>query len=237
MEFCISTCAPLLSCFVIGYHWEKSGSIFYTTLTSGIYMHLEDPPESSLLQVGQSQLSPLLVWRMLQGLNHPGGPSLDSLRVCLILGSPEPDWSRCASLKLSRGEGSPPLTCWQLFFHCSPDSVDLVCYKGALEAHGQLDVHKESQVFLCFFCFLSARWLPVRAPEQQGFASSFVEQRRLVLAHFSRLSTSLWVAAHPSGLSATTPNTVSSLSLLKVDSLLSPIIFPLQRIESLGWSV
>lgn len=87
MEFCTSICAPLLSCFVTGYHWEKSGSIFHTAPTPGIYMHLEDPPESSLLQAGQSQLSPLLVWWMHQGLNCPGGPWLDSVHVCLTQGS------------------------------------------------------------------------------------------------------------------------------------------------------
>lgn len=97
MEFCISTCAPLLSSFVTGHHWEKSGSIFHTSPTSGIYTHLEDPPEFSLLQVGQSLAPtsphlmdaprPELFWWSFAGLSpclsHTGESRTRLLQMCL----------------------------------------------------------------------------------------------------------------------------------------------------------
>ncbi|XP_068808482.1 uncharacterized protein [Struthio camelus] len=61
-----------------------------------MYIHIDQiPPQSSLLQAKQAQLSqPFLIGEMLQPPNHLSSPSLDSLQelhVSLLLGNPEVD--------------------------------------------------------------------------------------------------------------------------------------------------
>lgn len=139
--------------------------------------------------------------------------------------------SRFVSPALSRGEGSPPLTYWKLFFLMQPASCWLRLLQRWFGGSWSSWCPPAISGLSLLFCLLSACWLPVCAPEQQSFAFSFVEVQILQrLAHFCSLSTSLWVAAGLPGLLATTSNTVSLSSFLRVDSLLSPIIFPLQRI-------
>ena len=53
---------------------------------------------------------------------------------------------------LSRGEGSPLLTCWQYIFHARQDINSLLSSKGMLLSPVQFHVHQDSGPFLqsCF---------------------------------------------------------------------------------------
>jgi len=50
---------------------------------------------------------------------------------------------------LSRGAGSPPLTCWPCFFGAVQDAVGFLGCEGTLLAHVQLDIHWYSQALFC----------------------------------------------------------------------------------------
>lgn len=58
-----------------------------------------------------------IIWQILQSLNHLCDTELELLQyihVSFVPWSPEPDIEpKCVSAGLSRGKGSPPLTCWQ----------------------------------------------------------------------------------------------------------------------------
>lgn len=77
----------------------------------------EITPEPSLLQARQPQISqPLLDCQMLQSHNHLCGPPLDSFLPMSVLNWAAQNWTQhlsCVSPGLSRGEESPPSTCWQ----------------------------------------------------------------------------------------------------------------------------
>jgi len=106
-KFLNSTCAgvqrnppvfhfvPTTSCPVTGHHWKAPGSVVLAPSLQ-VFIYIDKiPPEPSLLQAEESQLSHLLlIGDILQSLNHLYGPSLDSLQyvhVSLVLGSPELD--------------------------------------------------------------------------------------------------------------------------------------------------
>jgi len=86
---------PTTSCPVTGHHWKAPGSVVLAPSLQ-VFIYIDKiPPEPSLLQAEESQLSHLLlIGDILQSLNHLYGPSLDSLQyvhVSLVLGSPELD--------------------------------------------------------------------------------------------------------------------------------------------------
>lgn len=126
---------------------EKSLIPSSLNLTSGIYTNWQDPSEPSLLQLYQS----LLVWKMLQSLNHLCGPFLDSLEyvhIFLVLGNPEPGtvlqvWHHQCWVK---GKDHFPWTAGGALPNTAQDTISLLCHKGTLPACIQLGVHQDTQV-------------------------------------------------------------------------------------------
>jgi len=110
--------ASIVSCPVAEHQWKQSGSIFFApSLQAFIYMSMI--PLSLLFSRLNSPSQSFLVREMIRSPHALCGPLLDSL-VCPSLscmwesrtGHRTPGMT---SSVLSRGEGSPPFTCWQYF--------------------------------------------------------------------------------------------------------------------------
>jgi len=72
---------PIASGPVTAHRGKEPGSVFFAPSLQVFVQIKKIPPEPSLPQAEQSQLSqPLLTEEMLQSLNHLHGPSLDSLQ-------------------------------------------------------------------------------------------------------------------------------------------------------------
>ncbi|KAK4810721.1 hypothetical protein QYF61_007695 [Mycteria americana] len=106
------------------------------------------------------------------------------------------------------------------------DTVNLLCGKGTLLAHVQLGVHQDllckaafqlggpQHVYWCMGLFL---------PWCRTWHFPLLNCMRFLSAHFSSLSRSLWMAAQPSGISATPPSFVASANLLKLCPLIEDV--------------
>jgi len=106
---------PIVSGPITGHHWKKPGPILFAPLFQ-MFIDIKKITLSLLFSGSQS----FLKGQMLQSLNEFSGSLLDSFQyvhVSAVLGSPELYIATpyVASPVLSRGEGSPPLTCWQYF--------------------------------------------------------------------------------------------------------------------------
>lgn len=144
---------------------------------------------------------------MLHSLNYLCDPSLNVLRyVPLVLRSAELDTAlkmqchRC----LTREEQPFPLIYWQCLWCCWPSFlyVHLAGPWSTFCPAGALDLFLQS----CFPGILVHR---VNLHPLQDLAFPFVELYEVheqELAHFSSLTTSLWMATYPSGLSTTPLN-------------------------------
>lgn len=103
-------------------------------------------PEPSLLHAEQPQLSQhLLIWQMLQHLNHLFGPLLDSVQHVhdsLVVGTPD---LGVASPALKKGKHRIPPPDGIVLPNATQDTTCLLCSKGALMARSQLGVHQEPQ--------------------------------------------------------------------------------------------
>jgi len=88
---------------------------------------------------------------MIQGLNHPCGPLLDSLQKFFVLfielGSPELDAVLQMWPHQGRVEGEDHLP-GHILFNTPQDTIGLLGHKGTLLAHDRLTVHQDTQVLL-----------------------------------------------------------------------------------------
>ena len=117
---------PIASCAISGYHRAEPGSCSDSSLQPFTDTD-EVPSQSSLLRAEQPQHPQLfLVRKMLQSLHHLCNLHWTHFRSSMSISSCEAQsWtqhSRCASLGLNRGAGSPPSTCWQCSSQCTPGS-------------------------------------------------------------------------------------------------------------------
>lgn len=72
VEYSVFHSVLIASCPSTEFHWEKSH------LYSQIFTYIDKtPPDPSLFQAEQPQLSWPFIFQMLQALNHLNGPSLD----------------------------------------------------------------------------------------------------------------------------------------------------------------
>lgn len=104
---------------VPGHRWEEPLSVLFTPPTNQVFIHIGKlAPNLLLSRLNSPSSQSLLVWQMLQAINHPHGPSLDLPQSLPLTGEPSAGSSTPAvSPGLSRGAGSPSSTagdslCW-----------------------------------------------------------------------------------------------------------------------------
>lgn len=190
-------------------------------------MLLKDPPEPSLLQSKQSQLSqPLLKWKVFQSLHHFCAPSLDYLQrvhVSLVLGISELEHSTPGVTHQcwAEGKGNFPQPA-----SCIPDAswgaVGPFYHKGTLLACAQLRVRQDLQVLFCQTASKTGDPQCVLFIVPSLCCERGSEISEIPFSHFTSLSRHLWMWAKPSGVSATPPSIMSFVNLQKVHSVPSP---------------
>lgn len=133
-----------------------------------------------------------------------------------------------ASPVLNRGEGSPPLTCWQYFAYEAQGTISLLCINDTLLTHVQLGTHKTLQVVFCKTAFQLGGHQQILVPgvvpaQKQDFAFLLVECHEVPVSPFSSLLRSFWLGASHYSLSSTPPKPL--VTGLQLDFV--PLITPL----------
>lgn len=150
----VSWCSEGASCVSVCAHCHWRDYVFFA-LSLRFFAYF-DKILKNLLFSRLSSLSSLslLIWEILQSLNHLRGPLLDSLHSVHLSAAGEARTGHnspgMASSVLNRGERSPLLICWQHSCSGSP-GISLICSKGVYGSPSQLGVY---QVLPCKAAFL-----------------------------------------------------------------------------------
>ena len=119
-----------------------------------------------------------------------------------------------ASPELSRGEGPPSLTSWNIHANAAQDTISLLFKVVPTRTPRSLPAR-----LLSSWVALSIRWcLGLFLPRSRTLHSPVVKFIRFLSAHFSVPLRTPWIVAQPSGVSATPPSFTSSPNLLRVRS-------------------
>lgn len=117
------------SCSFTGHLWEESDCLVQSSHNRNWHLLRKNPPEASLLQAKESELSQsVFVWWMLLFHHHFYGPVLDSFQevhICLV-----------RSDSMSAQKLTLHSKCGNAVLNGAPNGVSFPCYRSALLAYG-----------------------------------------------------------------------------------------------------